>query len=84
MVMMSMGAGAAQAGEITGNGTRVFPVHQLPGNSACAYSGQNDEFQEGDSSAPRVQSFGQFARYAGGAIGGVPGFECNPTRATGE
>jgi len=47
------------------------------GKSICAFSGQNDEFQEGDSDAPRVQSFGQIVA-AVGPIGGVPGQACNP------
>src|SRR5215210_9156153 len=79
------GASAASAGEISGNGVRQHPVHQLPGNSLCAYSGLNDEFIEGDSTAPRTQNFGQIVRETGrAALGPGPGVECNPTRSTGE
>ena len=72
-------AGAAQAGEIKGNGDRNVPIHMHPGNSLCAYSGQNDEYHELSTSYPRVQSWGQDVK-AGGPMGGVPGTACNPTR----
>ena len=67
------GAGTAFAGEVTGNG-KPLPVN---GKSICAFSGQNDEYQAGDTSAPRVQSFGQIVRFTG-PLGGVPGQACNP------
>ena len=44
------GAGTAFAGEVTGNG-KPLPVN---GKSICAFSGQNDEYQAGDTSAPRA------------------------------
>jgi len=71
--IVGMGATAATAGEVTGNG-KPLPVN---GKSICAFSGQNDEFQEGDLGAPRVQSFGQIVRVVG-PMGGVPGDACNP------
>jgi hypothetical protein len=84
--VVSLTAGSAFAGEITGNakwiaGSEEAPLH---GQSECAFSGQNDEFQLGDESALRAQSWGQIARFAQGALGGVPGFACNPTRASDE
>lgn len=75
VAMVGAGASAASAGEITGNGKRIT----VKGASICAFSGQNDEFQEGDRSAPRVQSFGQIVK-AFGPMRGVPGVACNPTR----
>ena len=94
--VVSLGAGTALAGEITGNGKPLWTnttewdsPHTLHGQSACAFSGQEDD-QYGAGQNPdfnpdafHAQSWGQIARFAGGALGGVPGTECNPTRATG-
>jgi hypothetical protein len=78
----SLAVGSASAGEITGNGQWIAGSEAAPlhGKSECAYSGQNDEYQLGDESAPRTQSWGSdFASQ--GAHVGVPGTACNPTRA---
>ncbi len=72
--VLGMGATAASAGEITGNGTAKPPV----GKSVCAFSGLNDGYFDG-TEAERVQSFGQIVRFAG-PMGGVPGTACNPNR----
>lgn len=73
VVALSLSAGAAFAGEVTGNGRSLEPLHA---NSICAYSGLNDKTEgEGDLTS-RVQSWGQIARYLQGAAGGVPGTEC--------
>ena len=94
--MSALGAGSAFGGEITGNGKPLWTntdqwdaPHTLHGQSACAFSGQEDD-QYGAGLNPdynpdafHAQSWGQIARYANGALGGVPGTECNPTRATG-
>ena len=58
MVMAS--AGAAFAGEITGNGKTLEPLHA---NSICAYSGLND-YPDGSQDGPpgRTQSWGQDVR----------------------
>lgn len=81
VAMMGVGLGSAQAGEINGTGVRMFPIHTHPGASICAFSGQNDEYYELGTEYPRVQSFGQIVAEIG-PIGGVPGTDCNPTRAT--
>jgi hypothetical protein len=82
--LSGLSAGTAFAGEITGNGKWIAgnPDAPLHGQSECAFSGQNDEFQLGDTSAPRTQSWGQNVREAG-PLGGVPGVACNPSRADG-
>jgi len=50
---MGLGAGAALAGEVTGNGKPTgAPAHS---NSICSFSGQND----GEPPPGRVQSYGQ-------------------------
>ena len=73
---ISLSAGAALAGEVTGNGKSLEPLHA---NSICAYSGLNDKtVNEGDTTS-RVQSFGQVVQglaKKGIHIGGVPGTEC--------
>src|SRR6185369_7612033 len=70
---LSLTAGSVFAGEVTGNGKTLEPLHA---NSICAYSGQNDKTAgEGDTTS-RVQSWGQIARYLQGAAGGVPGEAC--------
>jgi hypothetical protein len=78
MVMaMTLGASAAVAGEMTGNGTPLWTSgdfdsehHTLHGKSLCAFSGQNDGFHHeelveeeipGDADA-RVQSWGQIPK----------------------
>jgi len=81
--IVGAGGNTALAGEITGNGRYIHGTEDtpLPGKSICAYSGQNDEFQLGDESAPRVQSWGQDVKAALAAElpppGGVPGTACN-------
>ena len=81
--IVGAGASTTSAGEITGNGRYIHGTADdpLPGKSICAYSGQNDERQLGDESAPRVQSWGQDVKAAVSAgfppPGGVPGTACN-------
>jgi hypothetical protein len=80
-----LGANAALAGEITGNGKWVAGSEEAPlhGRSECAYSGQNDEFVlnvPGDWG--RTQSWGQIVREVG-PLGGAA-FGCNPNRAEAE
>jgi hypothetical protein len=90
--VMGVGANAALAGEITGNGKPLWtgtftdPVtgeegHTLHGKSACAFSGQEDDkFLGGPDAGNNSQSWGQIARNLKGAAGGVPGTACNPTK----
>ena len=61
-------AGAASAGEITGNG-KPTPIRERAG-SICAFSGQNDDPDEpGLFNDGRVQSFGDIVQEAIGALG---------------
>lgn len=61
-------AGSASAGEITGKNTRPMVIEVVDGHtvlhakSACAFSGLNDEFIEGDPSEPRTQSWGSIPK----------------------
>ncbi len=93
--VVGVSAGSAFAGEITGNGKGTpFPSHgpaaptenvgskEVTPSSICAYSGQNDEYQQYGDAYPRVQSWGQdvrgYVQEFGGAGGGagVPGEAC--------
>lgn len=59
-LMVVASASAAFAGEITGNGKTLEPLHA---NSICAYSGLND-YPDGSQDGPpgRTQSWGQDVR----------------------
>jgi hypothetical protein len=77
------GANAALAGEITGNGRSLEPLHA---KSICAFSGQNDDplgLDPENGPPGRTQSYGQDVR--SGALDPTdkatelrPGFLCNP------
>ena len=57
-VVLSLGAGAVMAGEITGNGKSLEPLHA---HSICAYSGLNDDprgLDPNNGPPGRVQSYG--------------------------
>lgn len=59
LVAMSLAASAALAGEITGNGKSLEPLHS---NSICAYSGLNDDptgIDPENGPPGRTQSYGQ-------------------------
>ena len=78
-VVLSLSAGAALAGEITGNGTSLKPLHA---NSICAYSGLNDDptgIDPANGPPGRVQSWGQIPKEFRDfltSIGVSPGTEC--------
>jgi hypothetical protein len=85
LAIAGLSAGSALGGEVNGQGNYIAGSDSAPlnGHSACAYSGLNDEYYVfGDTSARRTQNWGEFA--SAGVHAGVPGTECNPTRATGE
>lgn len=70
------GAGAASAGEITGNGKPVPAPERAA--SICAYSGQNDDTAE---EPGRTQSYGQLVRQGLKPFLPKPGIACNPNSA---
>jgi hypothetical protein len=73
-IALSLTAGAAMAGEITGNGKSLEPLHA---NSICAYSGLNDKTAGQGPVDERVQSYGWVVRSVGGGVlGGIPGTAC--------
>ena len=88
LMVMAMGAGAAFAGEITGNDKSLKNDDgTLNGHSACAFSGQNDTYTGDPDVADadgffRTQSWGQIDKEVRdflSTIGLHPGDACNPT-----
>ena len=94
ILLTALTAGAALAGEVTGNG-KLLHVEGggLHGQSACAYSGQEDrQFFVDDEQTARVatvvkgspahsQSWGQIPKVVRDQIRPFahPGISCNPT-----
>lgn len=73
------GAGAASAGEVTGNG-KDTPIRSGVAKSECAFSGLNNDPDEPTQGG--TQSFGQIVRTGELAPRFFnPGDACNPTRA---
>jgi hypothetical protein len=85
---LSMGANAALAGEITGNGRSLKnPDGTLNGKSMCAFSGREDEPGDPLFKGLIAQSWGQISKSTRdilASIGLHPGQACNPTRSGGE
>jgi hypothetical protein len=80
VAVSGLSAGSALAGEITGTGKSLEPLHA---NSICAYSGLNDDptgLDPANGPPGRVQSWGKDVKdsvLAGtGPLGGVPGEAC--------
>ena len=76
-VLAGAGAGAALAGEITGNGKATQgPAHA---NSICVFSGLNDDPEEAGTEGGRTQSYGQGVRKGlkGTEDLPSPGIACN-------
>jgi hypothetical protein len=75
VALVGVGAGVAQAGEVTGNGGPTQnPAHA---NSICVYSGLNDDPNAPAPEGGHVQSYGQIVRAGGKAFAPSPGDECN-------
>lgn len=56
VALLSVGVGAVAAGEITGNGKSLQPLHA---NSECAFSGLDDADDDG---FDRTQNWGQIPK----------------------
>ena len=85
--ILGVGANAALAGEITGNGKSLKnPDGSLNGSSICAFSGQNDTYSGDPDVADadgffRTQSWGQYSKAFRNfltSIGVNPGNSCKP------
>lgn len=85
--LLSVGAGGAYAGEITGNGKSLKNDDgTLNGKSECAYSGREDDPGSGDFKSPIAQSWGQLPKAVRDfltSIGNNPGVACNPRKSGG-
>ena len=84
--LLGLAAGAAAAGEITGNGKSLKNADgTLNGRSACAFSGRQDNFaaDEGLFKHMLTQSWGQVFKDLKSVLP-HPGVACNPTRSAGE
>lgn len=93
VMALTLGASAAFAGEMTGNGKPLWTSgdftsehHTLHGKSLCAFSGQNDGFHYPDLAEfpgdenNRVQSWGQIPKEDRDEFPDYlhPGNACNP------
>jgi len=78
-LLISLGAGAVLAGEITGNG-KITPIKEGQANSICSFSGQNDGEPPAGRTAEHVQNWGQLpkdVRDDFATTGEHPGDACN-------
>ncbi len=78
-IALSLTAGAAMAGEVTGSGKKI---DQNQGKSWCSFSGLNDRLEGEGPTDTQAQSYGQDVR-GGTADPHVanPGFFCNPNHS---
>lgn len=74
IALLSFGAGAVAAGEITGNGTSLQP---LPANSECAFSGLDDADADGFVKTQNWGQLGTDGRAFLTSIGVTPAAMCN-------
>ncbi|HSD68585.1 MAG TPA: hypothetical protein VLB07_03480 [Woeseiaceae bacterium] len=84
--LLYLAASAAIAGEITGNGKSLKNEDgTLNGNSACAFSGRQDNYEEDEGlfRSMITQNWGQLFKELK-AIFPHPGTACNPTKSAGE
>jgi hypothetical protein len=82
-----LGANAAFAGEITGNGKSLKnPDGTLNGKSACAFSGREDDPGDPLFRGDIAQSWGQIFKAVRDTLPPFlhPGVACNPQRSQGE
>lgn len=85
--MLCLGASGAFAGEITGNGKSLKNEDgTLNGNSACAFSGREDDPTDPLFKGDMAQSWGLIAKFIRDSFPDFlhPGVACNPTRSQGE
>ena len=85
--ILCLGATAAFAGEITGNGKSLKnPDGTLNGKSACAFSGREDIPGDPLFRGEIAQSWGQITKAVRDTLPAFlhPGVACNPKRSQGE
>ena len=74
ITLLGVGASAVAAGEITGNGKILQPLHA---NSECAFSGLDDADNDGFTHTQNWGSLSQDARAFLTSIGVTPALMCN-------
>lgn len=85
--ILCLGANAAVAGEITGNGKSLKNSDgTLNGRSACAFSGREDTPGDPFFRGEIAQSWGQILKAVRDTLPAFlhPGVSCNPQRSQGE
>ena len=85
--ILCLGANAAYAGEITGNGKSLKNADgTLNGKSACAFSGREDDPSDPLFRGDIAQSWGQILKAVRDTFPAFmhPGVACNPQRSQGE
>lgn len=85
--ILCLGANAALAGEITGNGKSLKnPDGTLNGRSECAFSGREDDPSDPFFRGDIAQSWGQIFKAVRDSLPAFlhPGVACNPQRSQGE
>lgn len=85
--ILGLGTSGALAGEITGNGKSLKNEDgTLNGNSACAFSGREDDPSDPLFKGEMAQSWGLIAKFIRDSLPDFlhPGVACNPTRSLGE
>lgn len=85
--ILCLGASAAFAGEITGNGKSLKNDDgTLNGKSICAFSGREDDPADPFFRGDIAQSWGQILKAVRDSLPPFlhPGVSCNPTRSSGE
>ena len=85
--ILCLGANAAFAGEITGNGKSLKnPDGTLNGKSECAFSGREDDPADTLFRGDIAQSWGQIFKAVRDTFPAFlhPGVACNPQRSQGE
>jgi hypothetical protein len=78
-LLVSIGAGSALAGEVTGNG-KSTPISEFRAKSICSFSGQNDRVEGEGPVEPRVQNWGTIPKVVRDELalhGEHPGDACN-------
>jgi hypothetical protein len=74
VTLLGIGASAVAAGELTGNGTSLKPLHA---NSECAYSGLDDADNDGFTHTQNWGQLGTGGREFLTSIGVTPATMCN-------
>ena len=74
VTLLGIGTGVVAAGEITGNGTSLKPLHA---NSECAFSGLDDADDDGFVKTQNWGQLGTGGRTFLSSIGVTPATMCN-------